>query len=192
MSARERLTKEERKKEILQGAMMLFKTKGFVNTTMEDVVCSTSLSKGGVYHYYNNTIDILHDLMYQGLEYRLRVIESHKRENKAENVIDFIADSIFEKIVDDNPFMDIYVQFLIAKKNNEKLENLFNTLKEETMKEFEKDFSEFSDTFVMNKNYDLITDFINSMILGSNLLNGRKNILEHEKAIKEAIRALLK
>ena len=55
--------KSERKKEILEAATKIFLKKGFEKTSMEDIIAATSLSKGGFYHYYSNTTDILHDLM---------------------------------------------------------------------------------------------------------------------------------
>ena len=50
----ERHTREERRNEILLGALEVFLQKGYRDTTMEDIIKNTSLSKGGFYHYYKN------------------------------------------------------------------------------------------------------------------------------------------
>jgi len=56
MAKFQRKTAEERKDEIRRGAVQAFLKKGYRNTTMEDIVASTTLSKGGVYRYFwNNT-----------------------------------------------------------------------------------------------------------------------------------------
>lgn len=103
--------------------------------------------------------------------------------------LDFYANEIFKKIIDDNPFMDIYVDFLYAKKDSPKLESLFNELKAENKKEF---LATFDDTSCIMQNYDLLTDFINSLILGANSLNAKENFIKNEKLIKLLIKTLLK
>ena len=50
MGAVKRLSKEERKKEIMQSAAKVIIEKGFSKTTMEDIIAGTTMSKGGVYH----------------------------------------------------------------------------------------------------------------------------------------------
>lgn len=72
---RVRLGREERKEEILEAAARLFREKGFLAVTMEDVVRATTLSKGGIYHYYANTTEMLSDLMEKGIEYRTDVMK---------------------------------------------------------------------------------------------------------------------
>lgn len=64
-----------RKNEILTAAKKAFVEKGFEACTMEDIIAKTSLSKGGFYYYYKNTVDILHDLMSEGIRYRFEKIQ---------------------------------------------------------------------------------------------------------------------
>lgn len=181
-----------RKKEIREAAMMAFKKKGFLNTTMEDVVALTSLSKGGVYYYYKNTVDIMHDIMTDGMHYRVDIIEAALKNGRYKDD-DFMAEQLFAKIVDDNPYMDIYVDFLIAKKNNEKLEKLFQELKEETLKEFEN-LSKDLDISLLNEKlhiYDLLTDMINSFIIGAEILSARENFSENKSLMVEVFKLIL-
>ncbi|MCI5674909.1 MAG: TetR/AcrR family transcriptional regulator [Ezakiella sp.] len=181
-----------RKKEIREAAMMAFKKKGFLNTTMEDVVALTSLSKGGVYYYYKNTVDIMHDIMIDGMHYRVDIIEAALKNGRYKDD-DFMAEQLFAKIVDDNPYMDIYVDFLIAKKNNEKLEKLFQELKEETLKEFEN-LSKDLDISLLNEKlhiYDLLTDMINSFIIGAEILSARENFSENKSLMVEVFKLIL-
>lgn len=63
MGIYQRRSREERVREIQLGALEVFLSKGFRNTTMEDIINNTSLSKGGFYHYYSNKEDILIDLI---------------------------------------------------------------------------------------------------------------------------------
>lgn len=50
--------------------------KGFANTTMEDLIRESGLSKGGFYHYYKSTTDVIYDMMLDGIAYRNTVIKT--------------------------------------------------------------------------------------------------------------------
>ena len=54
-----RKTREEREDEILSAALKVFLQKGYRKTTMEDIIKQTTLSKGGFYHYFRSTKEIL-------------------------------------------------------------------------------------------------------------------------------------
>lgn len=202
INKRTRLSNIERKEQILMLSLKIFKQKGFLNTTMEDIVKASELSKGGLYYHYQNTIDILYDLMRLGIKHRINIInqslndiKKHKAlkstslNTQKEFYIDFLANELYKKIITQNDFMDIYVQFLYAKKDSAKLENLFNELKEENKKEFKL---VFSDTNIIEKNYDFLTDFINSLILGANILNSNELFLTKEILIKQMFKLILK
>ncbi|WP_155977468.1 TetR/AcrR family transcriptional regulator, partial [Streptococcus dysgalactiae] len=75
MCAAKRLSEMERKKEIMNSATKVILEKGFEKTTMEDIIAGTSLSKGGVYHYYGSVIEIFKDIMIFGNEYRSEIIK---------------------------------------------------------------------------------------------------------------------
>ena len=66
MAKFKRKTKEERTHEIIEAAKKVFLKKGFHNTTMEDIVAATSLSKGGVYQYFKSTKAIMFAIMQEG------------------------------------------------------------------------------------------------------------------------------
>ncbi|MDU4970939.1 MAG: helix-turn-helix domain-containing protein, partial [Atopobium minutum] len=70
MMVRERLDPEMRKEDIQKAAMALFSSKGFNNTTMDDVREKSGLSAGGLYYYYKNTAEILYDIMDRGSRMR--------------------------------------------------------------------------------------------------------------------------
>lgn len=189
---KKRLSPEARKKEILAASAKLITEKGYSHVTMEDVVEATGLSKGGLYHYYKSVEDILYDLMVEGICYRNDVIKSAMASYDGSIDREFVAESIVEKMLDDNPYMPVYVQFLIAKRRNEKLEKLFLKLKEQTLEELNALL--FSEGGVqMNEDMlDLLTDFINMVILGSELLDARENFKEHRQLLLTAAQNILK
>ena len=190
MCARVRLNPEKRKEEIKNAAMKLFTEKGFSHTTMENIINETGLSKGGFYHYYNSTSDILYDLMKDGIEYRNQVIKSKIGEFKNDE-IEFMAERFYEKIVDDNPYMGIYIEFLLLKSKNPKLESLFKILKEKTRKELFSFFEKLPNSFIDDEKYTMLTDFINSLILGAGVLNARKGFIKNRTLIIKMIHLVL-
>lgn len=190
MCARVRLSPEKRKEEIKNAAMKLFTEKGFSHTTMENIINETGLSKGGFYHYYNSTSDILYDLMKDGIEYRNQVIKSKIGEFKNDE-IEFMAERFYEKIVDDNPYMGIYIEFLLLKSKNPKLESLFKILKEKTRKELFSFFEKLPNSFIDDEKYTMLTDFINSLILGAGVLNARKGFIKNRTLIIKMIHLIL-
>ena len=98
----ERLPAEERKWQIRYCAKDVFLRKGFHNTTMEDVISESGLSKGGVYRYYKSTTDMLYDLMEDGCIYRYNIVDNFLTSNKNLNKYDAVAEMMTDKILDDN------------------------------------------------------------------------------------------
>ena len=66
---------DERKKQIRQAAMKVFLDKGFRNTVMNDIMEATGLSRGGLYHHYGSTYEILYDIMVEGNLNRKDIIQ---------------------------------------------------------------------------------------------------------------------
>ena len=178
-----RLGREERKEEILEAAARLFREKGFLAVTMEDVVRTTTLSKGGIYHYYANTTEMLSDLMEKGIEYRTDVMKKAYESKEDMDPDVFFAEMLFEKTVSDHPYTEIYAQFLMAKARNEELEELFQKLKERTKVSFVEAFGDQAAFYMDAEAYDLVTDLVNAMILATTTLGARERFLSHREEL---------
>ena len=171
----ERLPAEERKWQIRYCAKDVFLRKGFHNTTMEDVISESGLSKGGVYRYYKSTADMLYDLMEDGCIYRYNIVDNFLTANKNLDKYDIVSEMIVDKILDDNELSKVYAMFLQEKQYDENLEKLFLKLKEETFFDLNKLYKKFGFSFDFNE-YNFITDFMNSLVLGIEILSA-KNFL---------------
>lgn len=64
-------TAEERKKEIIETAGGLFLSKGYMNTTVEDVIRETGIAKGTFYYHFPSKDELLRSV----LESRLEALE---------------------------------------------------------------------------------------------------------------------
>lgn len=189
MNRNKRMSFENRKEEIKKVAAKVFVEKGFSNTSMEDLIKESGLSKGGFYHYYKNTTDIIYDLMLDGIEYRNEIMKK-SLDVRGKLSPDFFASEMTKKVTDRTSYMDVYVEFLLAKKRNEKLEGVFELLKLRTIEAFKsmnKDFSKYS---MQSDKFDLLTFFVNAMILSSNILKG-EDILNANRDLLDEIFLLI-
>ena len=93
---RKRLSEKERKQQIQLAAKEVFLDKGFNDTTMDDIVKTSGMSTGGIYHYYKNKFDILYDIMEEGIEYRM---EKNKiRDLESSDTIDFVCQILVDRV----------------------------------------------------------------------------------------------
>ena len=175
MAAVKRLSEAERKKEIMDSATKVIAKKGLGKATMKDIIAGTTLSKGGVYHYYGNVIEIFRDIMISGIEYRNNIIKEHLIECEKGGESRFMAKQLVEKIIDENPLMSLYVEFLIEKKRNLELNNIMEELQEQTKERFNEVMSDDSGWLFDLENFQFITDLINAFILASDILEAREN-----------------
>ena len=109
---RKRLSKEKRRKQIKEIALKLFVDKGYSKITMEEIVQAVGVSKGGMYHHFSNKEEIFLELLRDGDEYRKDIVQKSMRENLLSRR-DKIVDILLERILDKNPYKDLYTVFLI-------------------------------------------------------------------------------
>lgn len=191
MVRNKRMLYEKRKEEIKKVAARVFVKLGFSNTTMEDLVRETGLSKGGFYYYYKNTTDIIYDLMVDGINYRNDIIKESLNIEK-EVSIEFLAREMTKKVIDNTTLTGVYVEFLLAKKRNEKLNEVYKKLEYKTIESFKNININLENYNVSVKKFELLAFFINSMILSSNILNARETLLKNKSVIEKMFLLILK
>lgn len=175
-----------RKKEIREAAKRCFLDKGFQNTTMEDIITEIGMSRGGVYHHYASTTEMLKDLMFDGNEYRNNLITEYLAHNRSKDKYQQIGDILTSKSLVENDLMKLYALLLQAKKHNQDLEDLYQELKLHTTKELNLIAKKLGITANIFKDGFLV-NYINSLILSSEVLNARNSFDTHKKYIKETM-----
>ena len=185
MTDTKRLTAAERMKEIMNSAAKVISERGLEKATMEEIIAGTTLSKGGVYHYYGSVNEIFKDIMRFGIEYRNNVIKEHLSECKEGEEMQFMARQLVDKIIDDNPYMPLYVEFLIAKKRNPELNAIMLDLQAETMDSFKGVFEDDSKWLFNPSVFQFITDYMNALILASNILEARENFKKNRRYLED-------
>jgi len=185
MTDTKRLAAAERKKEIMNSAAKVITERGLEKATMDEIIAGTTLSKGGVYHYYGSVNEIFKDIMRFGIEYRNNVIKEHLSECKEGEEMQFMARQLVDKIVDDNPYMPLYVEFLIAKKRNPELNAMMLDLQAETMDSFKGVFEDDSKWLFNPSVFQFVTDYMNALILASNILEARENFKKNRRYLED-------
>ena len=175
-----------RKKEIREAAKECFLNKGFQLTTMEDVITEVGMSRGGVYHHYASTNEMLKDLMFDGNDYRNNLINEYLKNNRGKDKYQQMGDILVDKSLADTELMRLYTLLLQAKKYNQDLEKLYQELKLNTTNELSLIAKQlgikadiFGDGFLVN--------YINGLILSSEVLCARNSFSQHKKYIKETM-----
>ena len=187
MVTRKRLPPKERKKFIRQGAKKVFLKKGFRNTTMEDVIDEVQMSKGGVYHYYKSTWEMLHDLLMDGNQYRIDLAGDFAKLHRMRNPLEVLVEAIVQKITDENEYKSIYAMFLIEAKENPELARLEKQLKADSMNQVREVFIENNmEEYLELINEDLVI-FLDSFIVAGELLHLHEDYQRNKSFIKDCV-----
>ena len=186
MKEEEQKVGQMRKKEIREAAKRCFLTKGFQSTTMEDVIMEIGMSRGGVYHHYASTNEMLKDLMLDGNNYRNSLISEYLKNNQGKDKYQQMGEILVDKSLADTDLMKLYALLLQAKNYNDDLEKLYRELKRKTTDELTLIAKQlgikaniFRDGFLVN--------YINGLIVSSEVLGARKSYSKHKKYIKETV-----
>ncbi|MGI6688664.1 MAG: TetR/AcrR family transcriptional regulator [Christensenellales bacterium] len=170
--------RESRQKEILDAAKKVFIRKGFCAATMEDIIAETSLSKGGFYYYYKSTVAILHDLMREGMAYRMSKMNDFMAEYSSAIDKQATAEMLVDKMLDESELMSVYVIYLQAVKNNEELKALYPVLVEEPLDLVYRDIKGSCVGVFICYTTDFILFFMNTVMLGCEILGARENFVK--------------
>lgn len=180
---------DERKKQIRQAAIKVFLDKGFRNTVMNDIMEATGLSRGGLYHHYGTTYEILYDIMLEGNKYREKIIYDEMNKT-SQDFSEVLSEIILEKMLYQSDYVSIYAMFLQELNHDDKLKDLYKKLKKSSSDSILMLFDE-DVRGELSEAIELITDFINTFILGCEVLNARENFVKNKLALKKMIGIIL-
>lgn len=177
-----RKSREDRIQEIHNAALQVFLEKGYRNTTMEDIVGATSLSKGGLYHYYGSTKDILFDIMKYGnysFFYDLKIDPNWSNEE----ICAFLTEICLTRILEKTPARKLYLMFSYEMLYDSDFEVLFLELENQAFNLFRKLIQAKSDLKFSSNNKQLFfSRFVNALLFAQNLFSD-SNILIEERSL---------
>ena len=180
---------DERKKQIRQAAMKVFLDKGFRNTVMNDIMETTGLSRGGLYHHYGSTYEILYDIMVEGNKYREKIIYDEMNKT-SQDFSEVLSEIILEKMLYQSDYVSVYAVFLQELNYDDKLKDLYKKLKKSSSDSILMLFDE-DVRGELSEAIELITELITPFILGCEVLNARENFVNNKLALKKMIGIIL-
>lgn len=187
-----RLSAEERKTQIKEAAKRIFLKKQFSNTTMEDIIKESGMSKGGVYNYYKSRIDILRDLVLDSNKYRLKVSVATSKQYPTLSEKELFVELLIDKFIDYNEYKSLYSMLLVEKKNSQDFDKFYDNLIEESSQVF---FKALGDKELRSQlNIDVryfklfssrdFVEFYNTFIVGMEVLSNRERFLENRSFLR--------
>ena len=183
----QRMSQEDRKKEIRQAAMKVFLDKGFRNTVMNDIMEATGLSRGGLYHHYGSTYEILYDIMVEGNLNRRDIIQKSIYDEGLILSPKLFSRMIIDKILADNDYVKLYVMFLCELKENDDLKELYVKIKQESIQAFKELFSTLFNELPSDDTFEFMINIMNSGLMACEILNARENFVKNKKYLTEMI-----
>ena len=178
---------EKRKNEICEAAKRCFLAKGFSKTGMEDVIKEVGMSKGGVYHHYKSTVDMLYDIMLKGNDYRFNKVSDFIEKNPDMSLEEMAVELVIEKMFDENDFMSIYAMFLMECKENSRLRKLRDEMKSNLTLEF-LDFLEKNNLeYLKPLTNDDFMKLMDSMYIAGEFIDVRDTFLNKSDLFRDII-----
>ena len=183
---------EKRKNEICEAAKRCFLAKGFSKTGMEDVIKEVGMSKGGVYHHYKSTVDMLYDIMLKGNDYRFNKVSDFIEKNPDMSLEEMAVELVIAKMFDENDFMSIYAMFLMECKENSRLRKLRDEMKSNLTLEF-LDFLEKNNLeYLKPLTNDDFMKLMDSMYIAGEFIDVRDTFLNKSDLFRDIMSNYLK
>jgi AcrR family transcriptional regulator len=186
-----RKTREQRIFEIWSAAKKIFIKKGYQNTTMEDIILETDLSKGGVYHYYSSKREIIIDMMKQGnLSYMKYnpYLQNLDSTTKLEDKIEILIDAVLDKSLSVSDDKKIYTMFALEMIYDDEIWDIYCSLEmdffEWLFKKLELEISTKSDQMLF------IGRFMNGILFAQNMFNDPRVFNDNREYFKKILRPL--
>ncbi len=91
--------KINRKNQILEAAFEVFVKKGYSKTTMDDIVLTSNLSKGALYHYYSSKKELFLALIDHWEIYTFKDFYDKKSQNnKSSDILRFFGENVIKTL----------------------------------------------------------------------------------------------
>jgi AcrR family transcriptional regulator len=104
-SKRREIIKERHKQEIIESALHLFGTKGYKNTTMEEIAEHAQFSKGAIYFYFKSKKQLLDEILTDLFDKIQSLAEEAKKlRGNAKDRLRFYASEIIKFFLTESKF----------------------------------------------------------------------------------------
>ena len=148
---------------------------------------ATGLSRGGLYHHYGSTYEILYDIMMEGNLNRKDIVQKSIYYEGLILSPQLVSRMIIDKILADNDYVKLYVMFLCELKENDDLKKLYVKIKKESIQVFKELFSTLFNEVPSDDMFEFMINIMNSGLMACEILNARENFTKNKKYLTEMI-----
>jgi TetR/AcrR family transcriptional regulator len=120
---------EERRRQIMDAALACFARKGYHNTTMDDIVAESGLSKGTLYWYFKSKDELFASLIKSFfLDMRQDIDGILEQHTTASGRLRAIAQGFVQFFHETEDFFSVFFEFWMQSTLNEELNQLFSNV----------------------------------------------------------------
>ena len=131
--------RENRKNQILNAAFEVFVKKGYAKTTMDDIVASSKLSKGALYHYYKSKKELFLSLIDHWEIYTFKDFYDKKSQNtKASDILRFFGENVINTLNEKKHAYIAEIEFRAMSNQDAEIKKRSNILYGKLLELFEK------------------------------------------------------
>jgi len=131
--------RENRKNQILNAAFEVFVKKGYAKTTMDDIVVSSNLSKGALYHYYKSKKELFLSLIDHWEIYTFKDFYDKKSQNKkASDILRFFGENVINTLNEKKHAYIAEIEFRAMSNQDAEIKKRSNVLYGKLLELFEK------------------------------------------------------
>lgn len=125
---------EKRKQQILAAALTCFTRKGYYQTTMDEVVKESGLSKGALYWYYKSKKELFLELFDFYLHSYMNEIVKHiSPDDTFEETLRKMGSIVFSMMESDMEHMNVFMEFMNFAMRDEDMRNKINDVYQEIL-----------------------------------------------------------
>lgn len=165
-----RLPASVRRQQIQEAALEMIYAHGLLGLSMQRVIDHSGLSKGGVYHYYQNLPEIVDDLLKASLTLRYQKIKEGVERYGHLSRHDLLVELSLDKAFDDAPHKRLFTMVMQAKDSHPGYLALYERFLEAAVADFDRLVDAVGLPELKSLNNPGFNAFLTSMIYSSSVL----------------------
>lgn len=111
----------EAKEKILQEAVRLFSTKGYSETSTDEIILNSEISKGLLFYHYKNKDGLLNEILEHAWQIIREACDIEATEKSAERLLRSIIKQMTDSLKKDYDYWKVYTVVLLNKSLTKKL-----------------------------------------------------------------------
>lgn len=128
--------REQKRKLILQKALLLFAQKGMQDTSMNEIAERANISKGLIYNYFESKEALIREIVLKGLNTMMQFVDPNRDGVLTRNEMAYMVEEIFSILQQESQYWKLYFSLfsqppvlqLISKELNEIIGHLIRIL----------------------------------------------------------------